>query len=249
MKNNTQYANIFLFILLLPVAITFAQQPIIHLNQIGFYTNGPKRAVLVFPNNCKKFEVKTEKGNTVFSSRVSKSIVNPYSKKPQAILNFSNLKTEGNYYIITDKGLQSYPFKIKSNIHQEVTKAAIKGYYYQRCSKELTAEYATKWVRPMSHPDDVVYVHASAATDKRPEGTIISSPKGWYDAGDYNKYIINSGISTATLMSLYEDFEKYATSLTINIPEENNELPDLLDEVLWNLDWMRTMQDPNDGGV
>ena len=26
-------------------------------------------------------------------------------------------------------------------------------------------------------------------------------------------------------------------------------LPDLLDETLWNLRWILTMQDPNDGGV
>jgi endoglucanase len=249
MKNNTHYTCMFLFVGLLAITMATAQQPVIHLNQIGFYPNGPKRAVLVFPNDCKKFEVKTEKGETVFSGKVSKAIVNPYSKKPQAILNFSALKIIGSYYLVTDKGLPSYTFSINNNIHNEVTKAAIKGYYYQRCSKELTAEYATKWARPPGHADDVVYVHASAATDKRPEGTVISCPKGWYDAGDYNKYIINSGISTATLMSLYEDFEAYASSLTLNIPEEHNELPDLLDEVLWNLDWMRTMQDPNDGGV
>ncbi len=38
-------------------------------------------------------------------------------------------------------------------------------------------------------------------------------------------------------------------TVKLNIPESNNQLPDVLDEVLWNLRWMLTMQDPNDGGV
>src|SRR5690606_16621024 len=99
------------------------------------------------------------------------------------------------------------------------------------------------------HPDSQVLVHASAASDKRPEGTVISSARGWYDAGDYNKYIVNSGITMGTLLSGYEDFPEYWNSISLNIPESKNQVPDLLDEVLWNLRWMLTMQDPHDGGV
>ncbi len=53
----------------------------------------------------------------------------------------------------------------------------------------------------------------------------------------------------ATLLSVYEDFPVYFKNLKTNIPESNNAVPDLLDEVLWNLRWMMTMQDPGDGGV
>ena len=34
----------------------------------------------------------------------------------------------------------------------------------------------------------------------------------------------------------------------MNIPESKNDIPDILDEIRWNLDWMMTMQD-DDGGV
>jgi endoglucanase len=78
---------------------------------------------------------------------------------------------------------------------------------------------------------------------------VISSPRGWYDAGDYNKYVVNSGITMGTLLSLYEDFPSYFENFNTNIPESNNGVPDLLDEVIWNLRWMLTMQDPADGGV
>jgi endoglucanase len=94
-----------------------------------------------------------------------------------------------------------------------------------------------------------VLIHPSAASDKRPAESIISVPRGWYDAGDYNSYIVNSGITMGTLFSLYEDFPAHMKTVDLNIPESKNEIPDLLDEVLWNLRWMLTMQDPNDGGV
>jgi endoglucanase len=38
-------------------------------------------------------------------------------------------------------------------------------------------------------------------------------------------------------------------TVKLNIPESGNGLPDILNETLWNLRWMLTMQDPNDGGV
>ena len=162
---------------------------------------------------------------------------------------FSNFKDSGKYVLEVPGVGNSYPFEINHYIHAPVAKAALKSFYYQRMSTALPAKYAGKWQRGKSHPDNKVLVHASAADKKRPGGTVISSPGGWYDAGDYNKYIVNSGITMATLMMLYEDFPGYFDTLTTNIPESKNAVPDLLDEVLWNLRWMFTMQDPGDGGV
>jgi endoglucanase len=76
---------------------------------------------------------------------------------------------------------------------------------------------------------------------------VIASPKGWYDAGDYGKYTVNAGITTYTLLSLYEHFPKYFKALKWNIPADGN-LLDLLAEIKYNLDWMLTMQ-AKDGGV
>ena len=39
------------------------------------------------------------------------------------------------------------------------------------------------------------------------------------------------------------------TTLHTGIPESGNALPDIIDEILYNLRWMLTMQDPGDGGV
>jgi endoglucanase len=83
-------------------------------------------------------------------------------------------------------------------------KASIKGYYYQRSGESLERKYAGEYARPAAHLDTHVMVHPSAASPKRPAGTIISSPKGWYDAGDYNKYIVNSGFTLGLILQSYQ---------------------------------------------
>src|SRR5256885_2207717 len=83
---------------------------------------------------------------------------------------------------------------------------------------------------PAAHPDDPVLVPPSAASAGRPAGTRIAGPGGWYDAGDYNKYVVNSAISTYTLLAIAEHFPGYAAALRTEIPESANALPDVVDE-------------------
>jgi endoglucanase len=141
------------------------------------------------------------------------------------------------------------PFEIGTTQVRDLATATLKAFYYQRTAIPLEARYAGRWARAAGHPDTVVLVHPSAASPSRPAGTRISSPLGWYDAGDYNKYVVNSGITTYTLLLVAEQYPRYAAKLRTNIPESANALPDVLDEALFNVRWMLTMQDPADGGV
>ena len=221
----------------------------IRLNQLGFYPDAPKVAILV-GDAAGPFEVTTpDLKKVVFTGTLSLRRTNAISGKTTCTADFSALKTPGTFVVrIPDVG-HSYPFQIGTEVHQAAAIGSLKGFYYQRASIDLTPAYAGQWSRPAGHPDIRVLVHPSAASASRAAGTVISSPRGWYDAGDYNKYIVNSGITMGTLLSLYEDFPAFCKSLKTNIPESNNALPDLLDEALWNLRWMLTMQDPADGGV
>ena len=221
----------------------------IRLNQIGFYPDGQKIAV-VTGDIAGDFVVKsTVTGEVVFKSKLSAPRKSSFSPKVTRIADFSEVTKPGNYKLsITGLG-DSYSFEIKPKVFWGLTKALIKGFYYQRMSTPLLPEYAGKWSRAAGHPDTKVFIHPAAASSVRPSGTIISCPKGWYDAGDYNKYIVNSGVTMGTLLSLYEDFPSYFDTLKTNIPESGDKAPDLLNEIAWNLRWMLTMQDPYDGGV
>lgn len=224
---------------------------LIRFNQVGFYPAENKTAVVASEAVAgETFHIKeTASGKTVFSGILSAPRKSSFSDKSTCVLSFSSVTTPGEYFIEIPSFGRSHPFSIKESAWQDLTAAALKGFYYQRTALPIEETYAGKWNRPAAHPDDKVMIHPSAVSPGRPEGTLISSPKGWYDAGDYNKYIVNSGFTVGVLLALYEDYPEYVKKLSSGIPESGNAVPDLLDEVYWNLAWMLTMQDPADGGV
>jgi endoglucanase len=250
--NFRMYFKCITIILLLLPFFSFSQ-PVtdqIKLNQVGFYPNAPKVAVVTGEVHSNDFYVaSTNLRDTVFRGTLSEEKQSAYSSTKTRIAVFSSFTGKGSYVVCIPGVGTSYVFEINDSVNKNAGIATLKGYYYQRVSMPLEEKYAGKWHRSAGHPDTVVYIHPSAATKARPAGTTISTPGGWYDAGDYNKYIVNSGITMGTLLSAYEDFPDYFKQLDTNIPESNDAVPDILNEIIYNLRWMLTMQDPNDGGV
>lgn len=222
-----------LFLLAVPLAATAANDTI-RVNQLGYYPHQEKIAVTDC-RDIKTFTVtNTSTGQTVFSGKPLYSASSEWSDKVRTILDFSPLKVPGNYQLTID-GKYTVPFSISNQALLPLSRAALKAFYYQRCSLPIEETYAGKWTRPAGHPDTQVIIHASAASSERPAGTVISSPKGWYDAGDYNKYIVNSAFTIGLMLSAYQAFPEYFTKLETNIPESGNGIPDLLDETYYNL--------------
>jgi endoglucanase len=222
----------------------------IRINQEGYYTLGPKLAAITGATKATGFYiVNAQSRDTVYKGILSELQSSSNSSLQTRLADFSAFKQSGKFWLAVPGMPPSYVFTIAGHVHHATSVALLKGFYYQRVSMPLQEKYAGKWHRPAGHPDTAVVIHPSAASAKRVAGTLISSPGGWYDAGDYNKYMVNSGITMGTLLSAYEDFATYFDTLRTNIPESSNQLPDLLDEVLYNLRWMLTMQDPEDGGV
>jgi endoglucanase len=222
----------------------------IRLNQIGFYPSHPKLAVIINHEDVEDFVIwDLDKKDIAYEGKLSPTITKTLSGHNSRVADFSQFAKTGSYILVLNGVGKSYPFEIQPHINQELGKASIKAFFFQRASLELDKTQAGIWARPMGHSDDRVMIHPSAISQSRKAGDLFSSPKGWYDAGDYNKYIVNSGITVGTLLSLYEDYPGYFQKLELNIPESGNQIPDLLDEIRWNLDWMITMQDPGDGGV
>ncbi|MBO9565197.1 MAG: glycoside hydrolase family 9 protein [Niastella sp.] len=241
-----------IIIALSSVAFAQDQQPVnaIRIDQEGYYTKAPKVAAVVGNITATSFAIiDANRRDTVYRGKLSPQKQSSNSSLQTKLADFSAFQKAGSFRLIIPGFAPSYIFRIAGQVHNGSAVALLKGFYYQRVSMPLQQQYAGKWHRPAGHPDTEVLIHPSAATEKRPAGTAITSPGGWYDAGDYNKYIVNSGITMGTLLSAYEDFPQYFNTLKTNIPESRNNIPDLLDEALYNLRWMLTMQDPNDGGV
>jgi endoglucanase len=226
-------------------------EKVIKINQIGYHTYSMKVAIVPKTRDKEFFIRDIITGKEVYRGELSKASKWEYAKECVRKADFSDLYMPGIYQLVVEgeQVKKSYLFTIHDTIYATLSHNAIKAFYHARASMSILEEYAGKFHRTMGHPDTTVLVHKSAACDVRNEGDIISSPGGWYDAADYNKYIVNSGITTFTLLHMYELFPDYFKGKNLYIPESDNNIPDLLDEILWNLRWMITMQNPNDGSV
>ena len=188
------------FLLLTTSSCSIAQS--IKVNQVGYYPSETKVAVIEPTVTAKSFTLKDAKGKKVWAGKAVRTSVSPFTQKVRQIVDFSTVKTPGTYTFVAGKEEQK--IVIKDNAFADVAKAAMKAFYLQRTGMPIEEKYAGVYARPAAHPDNKVLVHETAASPLRPAGTVISSPYGWYDAGDFNKYIVNSGFTVAVLLQAAE---------------------------------------------
>ena len=244
MMKKTIQDSLLGIMLLLPTA-TNAQ---IRLNQVGMYPTQEKTAVIEGKVSAGQVKITSaQTGKKAGKVKVLRIATSPWSKKQRTVVDFSSITQPGDYTISCGKETAS--FTIGNDALREVTKGTLKAFYLNRSGMAIEEKYAGIYARPLGHPDTRVYIHPSATSTGRPAGTVISSPLGWYDAGDYNKYIVNSAFSVGIMLCSYEQNKAYFDQLDVNIPESGNKTADVLDELQYNLAWMLTMQDPYDGGV
>jgi endoglucanase len=219
----------------------------IRLNQVGYFPNEEKVVVIEGINPAGKIQVKNLQGKTVLKPRNIRQAQSPWGDKTRYVVDISDLKKEGDYEVCV-AGAKA-PLRIARHALHDISVASLKLFYLIRSGVPIESQYAGPYARPLGHADTQVLVHPSAASESRPEGTVISSPLGWYDAGDYNKYVVNSAFSIGLMLGVYEENKAYFDRLQTNIPESKNQTADFLDEMMFNMLWLLTMQDPADGGV
>lgn len=155
---------------------------------------------------------------------------------------FTELKTPGRYYISSSGDLRSAEFEIAEGVFSDVFQKSLKAFYFQRCGTALYSGNAGLYQHPVCHKFDGFF-HSSTDTSG-----FHLAVGGWHDAGDYGKYTVNAGITVGTLLLAYELFPEYFSADDLNIPESGNKIPDLLDEVKYELEWLLKMQSKS-GGV
>ena len=213
-------------------------------NQVGYYPQQEKVIVVEGNNPTGKIRVTTPDGKKVKTKSVRKA-VSPLSQKTRYVVTLGDLSAPGDYPVTM--GDESCVLHVSERPYHDIATASLRLFYLIRSG--IAIDKGGAYNRSVGHQDTKVLVHNSAASPLRPTGTVISSPYGWYDAGDYNKYVVNSAFSIGLMFAAYEQQRNYFAHLNTDIPESNNETPDLLDEIMFNLQWFLTMQDPYDGGV
>jgi endoglucanase len=155
---------------------------------------------------------------------------------------FSLFQDPGTYRIVVAPGDTSERFGIGDTIDAGVFRKSLKGFYFQRCGMAILAPYAGIYVHVACHVADGLFHATTESTGYRNE------IGGWHDAGDYGKYVVNAGVSVGTMLMACEYFPANFAQDDLGIPESGNGVPDILDEVRFELDWLLKMQ-RSDGGV
>ena len=217
---------------------------VIRRNQVGCLPQQDKVVVIEGVNPSGKLRVTTPDGRVLKAASTRKS-VSPLSGKTRYVVNLGQLSDAGSYKVSI--GGEQCTLLVSAQPYHDLASGALRLFYLMRSGVPIVK--GGPYNRPAGHADTRVLVHPSAASAQRPAGTVISSPYGWYDAGDYNKYVVNSAFSIGLMFAAYEQQKAYFARLSTDIPESGNRTPDFLDEMMFNLRWLFTMQDPGDGGV
>ncbi len=163
--------------------------------------------------------------------------------------NFTNVQEEGDYYVYdVENDMRSYKFHIGDDVYEDVLKAAMRMFYYNRSGIAKEAPYAeSNWV--VNEVFNENEEHSYFVDDMDNEALVKDMSKGWMDAGDSNKYVTFTSSPMHQLLTSYQENTSMWNTLDLNIPESGNGVPDILDELKWELDWLMKMQDMDDGGV
>lgn len=161
-------------------------------------------------------------------------------------LDFSELTDPGLYRIEEPQSDRfSHAFEIRENPWLGVLRAAVRTFFYQRSGFEKEARYAGE-----NWSDAAAYLQEKETRDYFDQNNpdrFRDLHGGWFDAGDFNKYITFTSSAVHPLLMAYR-LNPEIWGDDYNIPESGNGLPDILDELKWQLDWVLRMQ-VEDGGV
>lgn len=162
---------------------------------------------------------------------------------------FSALTAPGRYYVYDVANNRRSPvFEITAAVYRAAAVQAARMFFLQRSGFAKQPPFVNaRWA------DGAAFLRAN----QDPGCRLIATPGnagsardlrgGWFDAGDYNKYTTFTREALQDLLLAYEDHpavwgDDHA------IPESGNGIPDLLDEVKWELDWLVRMQQ-SDGSL
>lgn len=228
--------------------------PTVKLNQVGYLPEAEKvalasgfREILLCDETTPFYVVRTDSREAVFSGTMS--LVTDYDEHSgEAVyaMDFSGLREAGNYQVLfTDGGgvaCESVSFTIGGDAYDGLLKDVCRYYYFQRANVELEEAYAGEWAREGLHQEDFAMPFLSDETQTRD----VSG--GWFDAGDFGKYVDPGASAVIDLLWTYHFFAEEFYDRQNQIPESGNGIPDLLDEIRVELDFILKMQDTADGG-
>jgi len=217
----------------------------VRLNSVGFIADLPKKASVKITGGGGaqpavpipgEFTVKRVSGDeTVFTGTLGSNVNNTDTRDTIRVADFSAFKTPGRYYVAA-AGSRSPEFEIADTALNDAYRAMMLGMYLWRCGTAVDATYNGKrYQHAACHLNDgnLQYVGGSGTKP---------ATRGWHDAGDYNKYIVNSGVTVGLMLKAWEHHGDALKNIKLTAVQDEGNIPAYLSEVKWNLDWVSSMQ-------
>lgn len=255
------------------------QYPLIKVNQVGYYCDGAKTARISYFKKFGSLDGKTyeivnaENDEAVYTDTLPDAVYEEdFSGEMVHTIHFDAVTKPGTYYIrIADTGLDesvrspydiangleldtpiSAKFEIGDHVYDDLLGDLTKYYYYQRQGIKIEEAYAGIFARENLHPNDVTVKKWSDRDN--PDAETFDVSGGWYDAGDYGKYVTPGANSVSDLLFAYEMNPEVFTSLEMNIPETDPKhsnyvnAPGILSEIKYELDMLLKLEHSSKDG-
>ncbi|MFB8774798.1 glycoside hydrolase family 9 protein [Streptomyces broussonetiae] len=228
--------------------------PRVRVNQVAYLPAGPKNATLVTDATTRlPWQLKRADGTAAARGWTVPRGTDVSSGQNVHSIDFGAHKAKGTGLTLVADGETSRPFDIDARVYERLRLDAVKFYYTQRSGIEIRDDLRPGYGRPAGHLNQAPN-QGDADVPCQPGvcDYTLDVTGGWYDAGDHGKYVVNGGISVWELLSTYERALHARTGQpakfgdgSLAIPESGNKVPDLLDEVRWQLEFMLKMQVPD----
>lgn len=221
------------------VATPYAQtaQSWIRINQLGYAPEGVKTAVYASKLNeaVAGFELANAGSNkTVYRGKAGKPFgkYGPFANTWR--LDFSAFKKSGKY-ILKAGGAKSPVFSISQNVYDGTAEFCLRYMRQQRSG-------FNPFLKDSCHTHDGYTLFAPV-----PDSTHIDVVGGWHDATDYLQYSTTSANAAYHLLAAYRDFPRiWKDEKQSNGLDGKNNVPDVLDEARWGLNWLLKMHPKDD---
>jgi endoglucanase len=211
----------------------------VRLNSVGFLPAQVKRASVIAPAG--NFNVLRNADNsTAYSGTLSGAAVNADTAESLRTADFSAMTEAGSFYLDVPGTGRSATFDVGPDVYNDAFWATVMGFYSHRCGTAINYSFnGQTYSHPACHLNDAYQDNIGGGH------TIRDGKRGWHDAGDYGKYTINGAFASGMLLQSWEWHSSVLSQWSFPIPEGGGAIPDYLDEVKWNLDWLLKMQAPN----
>lgn len=228
----------------------------IHVDQFGYRLGAQKVCIISDPqigfNAAEAFspgatyEVRRWSDDVVvFSAAIAAwngGATHPQSGDKVWWFDFSTVTTAGDYYVYDPVNLVgSNRFVLSDAVYNAALQQATRMYFYQRCGTPKLVANAGNWSDGACHTHALQDLNCRSVSDPNNAALEKDLSGGWHDAGDYNKYVNFTWSSVHDLLFAYQE-NPAVFGDNNTIPESGNGVPDLLDEVKYELDWLQKMQ-------